>query len=155
MKKKVLLIIGVLVIALIGYVFSGEYKGADDAYRSEIIKDFTENEDRFKNVKDFAMKLEDNLYVYVNDDIVKYDDEQKAEIEVSGIKDDIEYILLNLDFSGIYKDDEGTGNVDFVKAGSTNVTGLYYSETKGEENEASSFFERIKDHWFFYYQNPT
>lgn len=95
-------------------------------------------------------------YISVRDKKIHYyDDKTEGEIAANGLKDDIEYVLFNLGYTTIRGDDE---YIVFDKPGSSHhFSGLYYIKNNiaPESDLSSCYYEKIKDHWFFYYENPT
>lgn len=140
------------IILLVVIIFSSNFTKGNS--KSDIINMCINNKSRFVSIQQFAAEMEDNLYVSIVNNVIKYDPKQEEMLRSNNLVEHIEYILKELKFKGIYGD---SGNVKFIKTVDDQEIGIYYIESgiSPENIPSSSYYEKISDNWFYYYENPT
>lgn len=156
MNKRIRLIVFLIICLAITMtsVIVVSTKLQSNTSKPSIIAEFNENKNRFKNIQNFAMSLDDNIYIYLDGKKIVYDESQKHIITSDKVEKDISYILLKLGYNGIYADDR---DIRFVKKSSKNETGVYYirDDIKPDNTPSGGYYERITKNWYYYFENPT
>jgi hypothetical protein len=138
-RKRIALLIILVFIAAIVILRMLQANG--NIKKNDIINAFNNNKGKFFNVQKYADSVIGNLYVDIRD----------ANFNKNNYTEDIVYLLDELNYVGIYED-ENADTIKFVIKSREFEQGIIYIKSNIKEDISPSMgsCEKIIDNWFYY-----
>lgn len=143
----------ILIVSYIGIAKLDVDKNIDvDKYyqvpKDEIIDAFNENSKKFNSIIEYAQNGEGNLYVDNNSGTLIFSDgNNEKEIENIPVKDNLKFIINNLNYAAILEDEE---SILFVRVSGDNEQGIIYQKDGTKPTIQFDELELINNKCFYY-----